>query len=276
MFLIQVQTASLTYRAQNNKLNVKKKLNKKLNMLPVAKPPWTKLGRKLESMLRKAIFEYDLLSQVSNLGVALSGGKDSLTLLYLLSAIRGKGFQNFKITAIHVTGDFSCGASISQKMLNSICHELDVELKIIEQKKSSGKISCYPCSRERRRLLFNCAKESNIDTIAFGHHRDDSIQTLLMNLLHKGEFAANLAKVYMQHYQMTLIRPLIYISEDEIIRFAQAQGFNRIVCKCPIGQNSMRKKTDHILNYLEKTFPEARSNLALASRIYGSDKANRP
>lgn len=245
-------------------------------MLPVAKPPWTKLGRRLESMLRKAIYEYELLKDIFHLGVALSGGKDSLTLLFLLCAIRGKGFQDFKITAFHVTGDFSCGASISQKMLFSICEQLEVDLKIIEQKKTSDKISCYPCSRERRRLLFEQARETGIDTLAFGHHRDDSIQTLLMNLLHKGEFAANLAKVYMQHYKITVVRPLIFISEDEIIRFAQAHGFNRVVCKCPVGQNSMRKKTDHLLKYLEKTFPEARSNLALASRIYGSDKANRP
>lgn len=245
-------------------------------MLPLAKPPWTKLGRKLESMLRKAIYEYSLLKNISNLGIALSGGKDSLTLLYLLCAVRGKGLQDFKITAFHVTGDFSCGASISERMLLSICNDLEVDLQVIEQKKISDTISCYPCSRERRRLLFEYAKKMEIDTIAFGHHRDDSIQTLLMNLLHKGEFAANLPKVYMQYYKITLIRPLIFISEDEIIRFAQAYGFNRIVCKCPMGQNSMRKKTNYLLNYLEKTFPEARSNLALASRIYGSDKANRP
>lgn len=243
---------------------------------PIAKPPWQKLGRKIESMVRKALHEYELVDDVSHLGIALSGGKDSLTLLYMLSAIRGKGFSDFKITAFNVGGEFSCGASIQSSFLKSICDALDVELVLLAQDSKGEKTSCYPCSRERRKLIFDAAKERGISTIAFGHHRDDSVQTLLMNLFHKGEFAANLAKVHMVHYDITIIRPLIFVEEQEIILFSQAYGFNRIVCRCPIGQHSMRKKTDDLIKYIEKIFPEARSNLAFAGRVYGSDKANRP
>ena len=244
--------------------------------LPIASPPWKKSGRRLESMVRKALYEYQLLKDVDHLGIALSGGKDSLTLLYMLAAIRGKGFPDFKISAFHVTGDFSCGASVQIPFLKPICKNLDVDLHLLEQKATSDKISCYPCSRERRKLIFNAAKKEGIKTIAFGHHRDDSIQTLLMNLFHKGEFAANLSKIEMQNYGITIIRPLIFIAEDEIINFSKTYNFNRVVCRCPVGQNSMRKKTDHLLNYIEKNFPNVRSNLALAGRVYGSKKANKP
>ena len=247
-----------------------------MSILPVATPPWPLLGRTIESMIRKALYEYQLIDGVEHLGIALSGGKDSLTLLYMLAAIRGKGFQDFKISAFHVTGEFSCGASIQPSTLKGICKELGVNFVLLEQSIKKEDLSCYPCSRERRRLIFEAAKEAEVHTIAFGHHRDDSIQTLLMNLLHKAEFAANLPKVEMKHYGMSIIRPLIFVSEQEIINFATNHNFNRVVCRCPVGQNSMRKKTDDLIRYIEKFFPEARSNLALAGRLYGSDKANRP
>lgn len=244
--------------------------------LPIAKPPWMKLGRRIESMIRKALYEYQLIDGIEHLGIALSGGKDSLTLLYMLAAIRGQGVPHFKITAFHVTGDFSCGASIQPPFLKPICEELGVTLIVLNQSAQSDITSCYPCSRERRKLIFDAAKNENVETIAFGHHRDDSVQTLLMNLLHKGEFAANLAKIHMKNYGITIIRPLLFVTEQEIIDFSKIYNFNRVVCRCPIGQDSMRKKTDDLLRYIEKTFPQARSNLASAGRVYGSDKANRP
>ncbi|MCH9634731.1 MAG: tRNA-cytidine(32) 2-sulfurtransferase [Chlamydiae bacterium] len=239
-------------------------------------PPWTRLGRHLESAFRKALFEFDLIGNTNKIGVALSGGKDSLTLLYLLKAISGRGFPNLQITAIHVSGEFSCGSQIQPSFLKAICSQLDVELITAHQNQKKEDLSCYPCSRERRSLIFNAAREKGIEKIAFGHHQDDFIQTLLMNLFHKGEFASNLPKIKMVNYGVTIIRPLIYITEKEIISFATHYGFNRIVCRCPVGQNSMRKQTDQLLNYIETKFPNVRSNLAYAGRIYGSNKAKKP
>jgi tRNA(Ile)-lysidine synthase TilS/MesJ len=124
-------------------------------------------------------------------------------------------------------------------------------------------------------LLFNAAKELGIKTIAFGHHQDDNAQTLLMNLLHKGEFAGNLPKLLMHDYEITILRPLIYIPEDDIRSFAEQYGFRRIMCRCPVGQNSMRRQTDQLLQEIEAIYPEARANIARASLMYGSDKAAR-
>lgn len=240
---------------------------------PLATPPWTKLGKKLESMCRKALFEFGLLEGVKDLAVALSGGKDSLTLLFLLKAIAGRGVAPFQIHAIHVEGEFSCGASLSKEYLPRVCEELGIHFIACQSDQKRETLECYSCSRERRRLIFETAKKVGATTIAFGHHRDDSIQTLLMNLLHKAEFAALLPKVPMHEYGVTIIRPLIFISEEEIKEFAKLYGFARIVCQCPVGQNSMRSKTKELIREMEALFPNTRENLAQAAMTYGSTKA---
>ncbi|MCE2982684.1 MAG: tRNA 2-thiocytidine biosynthesis TtcA family protein [Parachlamydia sp.] len=236
----------------------------------------TTLGKKLESTFRKALFDFEMLNNVSQIAVALSGGKDSLTLLNLLHAVSGRGFPPFEITAIHVSGQFSCGAGIQEDYLQKFCDDLEVPLITRVSTQKLETLECYSCSRERRRLIFDAAKEQGIHTIAFGHHRDDHVQTLLMNLLHKAEFAGNLPKITLVDYGVTLIRPLIYISEKSIRTFAQQQGFARIMCRCPVGQQSMRKKTDDLLNEIEHFFPHARENLARAGLVYGSQKAATP
>ncbi len=243
--------------------------------IPTARPPWTKLGKKLESMCRKALYDFQLLEGVEKLAVALSGGKDSLSLLFLLKAIMGNGFPKIDLVAIHVTGEFSCGAGVSISFLKGICQELNVPFieRVSSQKRES--LECYSCSRERRRLIFDAAKEAGANTIAFGHHRDDSIQTLLMNLLHKAEFAANLPKVPMHDFGVTIIRPLIYVPEADLGAFAKMYGFARIVCQCPVGQNSLRRSTQLLIDQITEVFPNARENLAQASFQYGSDKASR-
>jgi len=241
--------------------------------IPIARPPWTKLGRRLESMCRKALFDFKLVEGVDKVAIALSGGKDSLSLLFLLHAISGRGFLPFDLYAIHVEGEFSCGAGIDGNFLRGICKELGVNFLTCTSMQKREGLECYSCSRERRKLIFEEAKRHQITTIAFGHHRDDSIQTLLMNLLHKAEFAAMLPKVPMYDYGVTIIRPLIYISEAEIIEFAKLYRFARITCQCPIGQHSMRKQVKELLQHIEELFPNARENLGQASFLYGSQKA---
>lgn len=243
--------------------------------LPIAKPPWSKLGRKIESACRKALFDFDMLSGIERIGIALSGGKDSLCLLFMLKAISGRGFPPFGLHAYHVRGEFSCGAGVDGGYLKAICSALEVPLIQVESSQKLEGLECYSCSRERRKLLFDAAKSEGIDVVAFGHHRDDNAQTVLMNLLQKGEFAGNQPKIRMHHYGVTIIRPLIYLSEQEIRTFAQQQGFARITCRCPVGQNSMRKQVDRLLSELEETFPNVRENISQAGLLYGSDKAKR-
>ena len=244
--------------------------------VPIALPPWTSLGKKMESTFRKALYEYKMLENVKSIAVALSGGKDSLTLLYLLHAINGKGFDPVEIMAIHVNGEFSCGAGVDGGYLRAICKKLAIPLVIKNLTGMREDLECYSCSRKRRKLIFEVAKKEGCHTIAFGHHRDDMIQTLLLNLLHKGEFAANLAKIEMKNFGVTIIRPLVFLSENEIKNFAQKYGFQRIICRCPVGQDSKRKRVEKLLVEMEREFPHARNNLAWAAKVYGSEKAKKP
>ena len=133
--------------------------------IPVARPPWTALGKELESCLRKALFDFSLLDkQVERVAIALSGGKDSLALLFLLHAVRGRGFPLFEIHAIHVDGEFSCGAGVDAGFLGAICKEMGVNLILKSSTQKREDLECYRCSRERRRLIFDAAKEVGATT----------------------------------------------------------------------------------------------------------------
>lgn len=234
----------------------------------------TRLEKKLESLVRKALYVHKI-GEHSPLAVALSGGKDSLTMLYMLKKIAGRGFANFKIYAIYVDGEFSCGPSIAKSHIEAFCQDMDTPLITLESKKTLSNLECYSCSRERRSLIFNKAKELGCKEIAFGHHKDDTLETLLLNLLHKGEFASQLPKVPMHDYGITIIRPLYYVLEKEILDFAKQKGFFRLTCQCPIGAKSKRKDVKEILNILTEHFPNAKTNLFHALKEYGSDKALR-
>ena len=247
------------------------------SLIPIAKPPWTALGKEMESCVRKALYDFEMLEPMpERVAIALSGGKDSLGLLFMLHSLRGRGFPLFEMHAIHVDGEFSCGAGVDGGFLRAICKELGVNFIVCSSKQKREDLECYSCSRERRRLIFNAAKEVGATTIAFGHHRDDSAQTLLLNLLHKAEFAANLPKVHMRDYGVTIIRPLIYVGEETLRTFAKQHGFARITCQCPVGQNSKRKTVEELIRHMEQFFPHARGNLAKAGLLYGSDKAKKP
>ena len=246
------------------------------NNISIACPPWSGLGKRLESTFRKALYDFNMLEEDTKVAVALSGGKDSLTLLFLLKAISGKGFPALDIHAILVDGEFSCGAGVNVKYLQEICQKLGVNFITRQSTQKLEKLECYSCSRERRTLIFEAAKSVGATKIAFGHHRDDNAQTVLMNLLHKGEFAGNLPKIHMHEYGITIIRPLIYIGEADIRTFAEQQGFMRIMCRCPVGQNSMRKKVKDLIEEIEAMYPNARENIARAGLLYGSQKAALP
>lgn len=245
-------------------------------MIPRVSPPWNQRGKRIESKVRKALYDFSLVENDSPIGIALSGGKDSLSLLYMMHAILGRGFPNAPLHAFHVGGPYSCGASVHPSFLKGICSELRVPLTCLESSMKLETLSCYPCSRNRRSLIFNAAKSIGIKHVMFGHHREDHIQTLLMNLLHKGEFAGNLGRVWMRDYDLLISRPLLYVSEEEIWHFAKTYGFARVTCQCPVGQHSMRKKVAELVDEIEKIFPNVKENLAQAGWNYGSDKAAQP
>lgn len=235
--------------------------------------PLPGLAKRIESLVRKAAHDYELLDDVDHVAVALSGGKDSMTLLLMLLLLKGRGFPDFKISAINVDGVFSCGAGVNLESLRSFCETRGVDLHVRTSTQRLETLECYGCSRERRRLLFDAAKSIGATTVAFGHHQDDLAQTFLLNLFQKGETEGLLAKLKMHHYGVTIIRPLVYIAQEQIRSFAKAQGFARVTCRCPVGEQSMRMQVETMLCEMEKHFPHIRSNLALASRRISTGKA---
>lgn len=242
--------------------------------IQIPTPPWTGIGKKIESAFRKALYDFKMLDNVENLAVALSGGKDSLTTLFMLNAINGRGFPKFKLHAIHVSGEFSCGSSVNIEYLQSICDSLSINFVVCNSTQTLENLECYSCSRERRSLIFNAAKKLNAYTIAFGHTQDDHTETILMNLLNKGEFAGNAPKIHMYKYGVNIIRPLIYTVETDIIEFAIKERFIRALCRCPVGQTSMRKKVSDLLQEIELQYPNAKLNIARAGLKYGSSKSH--
>ena len=237
------------------------------------KGPESGLAKRLESLVRKAAYNFHLLENVDHVAVALSGGKDSLTLLTMLLALRGRGFPTFSLSAIHVDGVFSCGAGVQIDFLRAFCEARGVPLHVRHSTQTRENLACYSCSRERRLLLFDAAKSIGATTIAFGHHQCDCVQTFLLNLFHKGEAEGMLPKVHMYHYGVTIIRPLVYIAEAQIREFAIQQGFARVTCRCPVGEHSMRMQVENMLKEMEKHFPHIRSNLASVARRISSGKA---
>ena len=242
-------------------------------MFSLPTPPWGISLKRLESATRKALFEFSMLEDVSRLAIAVSGGKDSLTLLSLLHAINGRGIKPFELICLHVSGSFSCGASVPEEFLGRICKEKGIPFYTTTLPSDFTPSGCYSCSRIRRKILFDMAKSHNCHTIAFGHHRDDALQTLLMNLCHKGEFSGLQPKITMIKYGVTIIRPLIFLSEKEIIFFAKKYGFLRMTCSCPYGAHSFRKKMESALDTLSAIYPNTRENLATAALEHGSKKA---
>jgi len=230
------------------------------------------VGRRIEGLVRKALHGLELLQGCHRLLIALSGGKDSLTLLHMLAAIVGRGVPKVELHAAHVEGTFGCGAGVDLGYLQNTCDELSIPLHRLVARQSEP-LACYSCARERRRLLFGLARELRAEAVAFGHHREDHMETLLMNLFHKGEFAGNLGKVPMKKYGVTIVRPLLYVPQEMIIAFAEAEGFLRVLCRCPVGQESMRKKSGLLLREIEHIFPHARANLARAGWDSGGEGA---
>lgn len=246
------------------------------SLSPTLSPPWRGVGKEIEKSVRKALYHFSMLENVKSVAVALSGGKDSLTLLAMLAAINGRGFPPFSLHALFVDGPYTCGAGVQRQQLEAWCASLSVPLHVLNSTQTLETLECYSCSRERRSLMFKKAKSLEVDAVAFGHHRDDLVETTLMNLFVKGDFAGMLPKVPMKKYGVTIIRPLIFAHEKAIIEFARQQGFLRITCRCPVGQTSVRKKTKDLIGEIKAIFPQAESNIELSVLRQGSQSALEP
>lgn len=217
----------------------------------------TKLGEKINSKIGKAINDHGLIENGDSLLVAVSGGKDSLTALYFLKQIQKWAPIDFKIKAIHVITDLNCGEGLGREGLTSFFEKIDTEYCFKETKvlDENGRTSCFWCSWNRRKILFETAEEIGCGKIVLGHHKDDIAETILMNLLYRGEISGMNPYQELFSGKLAVIRPLCNVEEDMIITFAEEQGFPGQENKCPFGYTAERKYIKDLIKSIEERVP---------------------
>jgi len=218
----------------------------------------TRTGSIINSKIGKAVNDYDLIGEGDRILIAVSGGKDSMTLLDLLNKIQGWAPVKFEVFAVHIITDFHCGGCVHKTTLTDAFREMNIEyrfkdIKVLDDK---GKTSCFWCSWNRRKAIFETAAELKCNKVALGHHKDDIVETMLMNLLYNGEFSAMNPKQEMFKGKITIIRPLCYVEENTIKKFAAESGLPEQLCKCPFGKDSRRKYVKEFIRQTEKTTPK--------------------
>jgi len=211
-------------------------------------------GASISNKIGRAIADYNLIEDGDRIIVAVSGGKDSLTLLKMLIERQRWAPVSYKLLAVHIITDYTCKGCVHKRKLEKVFKEWGCAYRFIEIKiRESGKdkISCFWCSWNRRKALFNLASEMGYNKIALGHHKDDVVETILMNLFYKGEISAINARQLLFEEKLAIIRPLVYAEEEEIRQFARESGFPSQVCKCPNSATSKRTLMKRLVSTLQ-------------------------
>ncbi|GHV63318.1 tRNA 2-thiocytidine(32) synthetase TtcA [Spirochaetia bacterium] len=198
----------------------------------------------VRKLTAKAILERNLVGDGDRILIAASGGKDSTVLAWALANLRPALQKNYDLAAVHISSDFCscCKKTILSKRLDEWGIPFrDIFVPIIGRLKEGEKMNCYWCSTQRRTELLKYAVENNFNKIALGHHLDDIIETFFMNLTGKGELSTMPVLLSYRKYPVSLIRPLAYAEEEQIIACAAEQDILKAACTCPYGVNSKRR-----------------------------------
>ena len=227
----------------------------------------SKLQNRLTKRFHKACADFSLIEEGDHILIGLSGGKDSLALVELLGKRAQIFVPRFKVTAIHVrVRERAYLTDISY--LQSFCDAYyvplivrDTEIGDEPDQKSEKKDPCFLCSWYRRKALFDAARELGCNKIAFGHHKDDIVETLLMNLIFQGNFSTIYPKLQMDKMPLQLIRPLCLIEEKDLRRYAELRGYKRQKQACPFEKASSRAEVKALVEQLERLNPEVRDSI---------------
>jgi uncharacterized protein (TIGR00269 family) len=230
-----------------------------------------------EKKVKRTIREYNMLEGVKHLGVAVSGGKDSLTMLYLLKQIAGP--MKIRLTAILVDEGIKGYRKKTIEDASVLCKKLDVPLKIysfkkeigtdmdkiMKKKKDAREVSCTYCGVFRRWILNKAARELKCDRIAIGHNLDDVVQSFLMNMFRNEPFRlarfGPLSGIVDDEDFVVRIRPLYKIPEREIAVYAVLQGFRDDFFPCPYYEEAFRHLVRDFVNDLEARYPGTKFKL---------------
>lgn len=218
----------------------------------------------------RAIGDFDLIADGDRIMVAVSGGKDSYSLLVLLRALQRKAPVRFDLVAVHLDqGHPGYDGSALRRWLDveQFDHHIVTEdtYSVVTEKIPEGKTYCSLCSRLRRGILYSAATELGCNKIALGHHRDDAIETLLLNLFFAGKLAAMPARLVSDNGAHVVIRPLIYCAESDLQRLAAERDFPILPCNlCGSQSEAQRKQMKALLARLEADNPTVRQSMLAA------------
>lgn len=231
--------------------------------------------RKIKKLAGQAIGHFNLIEEGDRIAVAVSGGKDSYTLLHILEQLRRRAPIEYELIAVNVDAGFpdyrkevlegylqNCGFTVHMEATN--CSQ------IIAEKLRDDSSYCAFCARLRRGVLYTVADRIGCNKVALGHHLDDFIETLLLNQFYSGSLAAMSPRLLADNGRHTVIRPLVYVEESDIIKFSHENGFPVIDCGCPVmGQEDQkRQKMKRLLaelhqenRYLKRSMIKALGNV---------------
>ena len=222
---------------------------------------FNRLRSRLEHQVGKAIGDFNMIEDGDSVMVCLSGGKDSYTLLDILLALRKRAPIDFRIVAMNLDQKQpGFPAEILPAYLKNLGVEYHIETQdtysIVKEKIPEGKTTCSLCSRLRRGIIYRVAGELGANKIALGHHRDDMIETLFLNMFFAGKLKGMPPKLITDKGDHMVIRPLAYCAEKDIARFARAMEFPIIPCNlCGSQENLQRQNIKEMLNAWELQYP---------------------
>jgi tRNA 2-thiocytidine biosynthesis protein TtcA len=228
------------------------------------------LERKLGRAMSRAVSEFSMIEEGDRILVAVSGGKDSYTLLYLLRELQRRAPVRFSLRAINIDqGHPGYPVHLLRDYLEREGFEATLiaedTYSIVTEKIPAGKTYCSLCSRLRRGILYRVASELGYNKIALGHHRDDVLQTFLLNVLFAGQLAAMPPKLAASEADVVVLRPLLYCAEEDIRAFTDLVGFPILPCNlCGSQENLQRKAMSRLLDQWEMDRPGTKAVMLAA------------
>ena len=224
--------------------------------------------QKLLSLTRKAVDEYQMIDADDHIAVGVSGGKDSLTLLYALHGLMRFYPKPFKITAVTVDlGYEACDFSQVEKL----CEELEVPYHIIktdiahilfEERKEPS--PCSLCAKMRKGALNMAVRELGCNKVAYAHHKDDIVETMILSLFFEGRFYSFSPRTYLDRMDLTVIRPMMYVDEADVIGFKNKYNLPVVTSRCPIDGFTKRQYAKDLLADLNREYPGIKQRMFTA------------